>query len=242
MFVKDFTCLYRFFLVETKCFDDVAPSDYDSTLRLRHGDFFFPDLTFNCGGTIKNITMGVNFIKNSTYSSMLTVNVSLWSKNGSMFHRVIGKKDHVISLELSNGDYPRALRRIPNGNLFMGTGATVSILFPDVDIRVEEGEILGLSLPKVTESMRTGITVAINTNYSDSPIVAISTIPYIKGCWLMDGFVTPCQVQAIAGYGKPFIMFDFIRDSVDVPGEDLVHHLCSLPVFLFMGYTYFSTL
>ena len=226
------------FFVDTNCFDDayVAPPEYNSTLRLRHGDFFFPDLTFNCGGTIKNITMGVNFIKNSTYSSMLTVNVSLWSKNGTMFHRVIGKKDHVISLYLSDGDYPRALRRKPNGNLLMGTGATVSILFPDVDIHVEEGEILGLSLPKGTESTRTGITVAINTNYSDSPIVTMYTVRFTKGCWSTDGFVSPCQVQAIAGYGKPFITFDFIRDSVHVPGEDLVHHLCSLSVFLFMGY------
>ena len=223
--------------VDTKCLDDIAvPPKYGSTARLLSGDFFFPDVAFNCGGTIKNITMGVLFIKGHTYSSVLTVNVSLWSKNGSHFHRV-KEKDHVISLDLSDGDYP--LRRKPNRNISKGNGVTVSILFSGVDIRVEEGQILGLSLPRGDKNMVAGITVAVNTNYSNSPILTITGVPHdAKPCWSMDGFVAPCQVNTIVGHGKPFVMFDFIRDSVHIPGEDLVHHLCSLPVFFSMGYIY----
>ena len=164
------------------------------------------------------------------------MNVSLWSKNGSHFHRV-KENDHVISLDLSDGDYP--LRMKPNGNLSKGNGVTVSIHFSDVDIRVEDGQILGLSLPRGDKNMVAGITVAVNTSYSNSPILTIAGVSdYAKPCWFMDGVVAPCQINLLVGYGKPFVMLDFIRDldSVHIPGEDLVHHLCSLPVFLSMGY------
>jgi hypothetical protein len=200
---------------DAKCFDNTVffPENSNEIFhtRLLSGDFIFPDVVFNCSGTITSITMAVHFIVGYNYSPNLSLNITLWGINGSRLEHSV-ERDVMLALELNTADYHLMQNGDGTFSTLSSVGATSAVSY-DVNIDVKEGEILGFALPDGSSSLVNGITVGVDTNHTSSPVAVGNSVLSGTECWRTDGSVATCTYNyRIAGYGRPFVMMQIMPD------------------------------